>query len=113
MWAAEEKEIRRKDPPGFVRWSNPNELQATDRITHTAQGPGTSGSRRAVHATSARHPDTRGFRKSRLFSFGVTTLPKIKHIHAFIVRIILMPSQRFWGMAGFRGPFGKIAKHFK
>jgi hypothetical protein len=76
MWAAEEKEIRRKDPPGFVRWSNPNELQATDRITHTAQGPGTSGSRRAVHATSARHPDT---------SLGAETLSRPGRRHPLFI----------------------------
>jgi hypothetical protein len=50
----DENEIRRND----VLWSNPNELQATDRITRTRQGPGTSGSRRVVHVSSARHPDT-------------------------------------------------------
>jgi hypothetical protein len=37
--AAEENEIPRKNPPGFVPWSNPNELQATDRITRTTQQP--------------------------------------------------------------------------
>jgi hypothetical protein len=42
-FSAEENEIPRKDPPGFVPWSNPNELQATDRITRTTQDPGTSG----------------------------------------------------------------------
>jgi hypothetical protein len=55
---AEEREIRGKGPPGFVPWSNPNELQATDRITRTTQGPGTSGSRRVVRVSSARHQDT-------------------------------------------------------
>jgi tetratricopeptide (TPR) repeat protein len=40
---AEENEIPKKDPPGFVPWSNPIELQATDRITRTTQDPGTSG----------------------------------------------------------------------
>jgi hypothetical protein len=52
-------------------------------------------SRHAVPATRGNIAETgdgdkldapaRGFRKSRLFSFGVTTSPKIKHIHAFIV----------------------------
>jgi hypothetical protein len=55
------------------------------------------------------HP--RGFWKSCLFSVGVTTSSKIKHIHPFLVRIILMSSQCIWGMAGFCGPFKKIAKH--
>jgi hypothetical protein len=55
---SEENEIRRKDPPEFVPWSNPNELQATDRITRTTQGPGTSGSRHVARASSARYPDT-------------------------------------------------------
>jgi hypothetical protein len=70
---AEENEIRRKDPPGFVQWSNPNELQATER--NATQGPGTSGSRRVVSACSARHPDT---------SVGAEALSKLRRPPVFI-----------------------------
>jgi hypothetical protein len=41
----------------------------------------------------------------------MTSLPKITHIDLFIVGVILMSSMHGWGMALFRGPFRKIAKH--
>jgi hypothetical protein len=47
-----DEEAEQNDLPGFVPWSNPNELQATDRITRTTQDSGTSA------RSSAGRPDT-------------------------------------------------------
>jgi hypothetical protein len=49
----EEETAEENDPPGFVPWSNPSELQATGRITRTTQDPGTSG------ISSAGRPDAK------------------------------------------------------
>lgn len=47
---AEENDTQRTDPPGFFPWSNPNELEATDR--NITQGTGTSGTGRMVSSTN-------------------------------------------------------------